>query len=176
MIQRIKGYKSDFAYYSFSCFNAFKRLKEKEEKKRTRIKRMNILSLVLSILTISVFMTQVLDLFAKEWSVLIASVLGLISIILNILSLLSMSEEKSSDYLIRAEKANILFKKAKDIQNLASAGCLSKEQMVKDLLYLQTESEKNALSPLPITSEDYEKAKQQLLQGETSYTTDDLNL
>lgn len=176
MIQRIKEYKTDFAYYSESCFNAFKRLKVKEKKKRARIKRMNICSLVLSILTISVFMTQILDLFTKEWSVLIASVSGLISIILNILSLLSVSEEKSSDYLIRAEKANILCKKARDIQNLASAGCLSKEQIVKELLYLQAESEKNALSPLPIMSEDYEKAKQQILQGVKSYTTDDLNL
>lgn len=121
-------------------------------------------------------MSQVLNLFAKDYSILLASILGLISIILNILSLLSIPEERSSDYLIRAEKVNILWKKTKDVENLAYAGSLSKEEIIRKLLYLQSEAEKNALNPLYISSEDYEKAKIQLSQGQKSYTRDDLNL
>ncbi|SUB89523.1 Uncharacterised protein [Porphyromonas macacae] len=104
------------------------------------------------------------------------TILGFIAIVLNLSSLLVPSKEKSLEYFVRAEKVNMLWKKSRDLENLIKAGVLSKEEIAKELLYFQSEAEKNALTPLYIAPKDYEKARKQLAQGQKSYTSEDLNL
>lgn len=168
LIQRIREYRADFAIYCYSCFNAFARLKKWEIRYKRIVTIINTLALVLSILTITSFVS--------EWGLSITTMLGFIAIVLNLSSLLVPSKENSLEYFVRAEKVNMLWKKSRDLENLIKAGVLSKEEIAKELLYFQSEAEKNALTPLYIAPEDYEKARKQLAQGQKSYTSEDLNL
>ena len=135
---------------------------------------MNVISLILSILGISAFITQVIDGLSREWSLFMATMLGLISIILNLLSLLHQYQEQSKEYFLRAEWVNVLWKKARNIEFLIQSEKISEEDIMKSIEYFQGEAEKYALKPLYITAEDYQMAREQLDKGQKSYTREEL--
>lgn len=175
LLTRIQEYKTDFACYTYSCFNAFARIKKIEEKREKRIKTTNFISLALSVLSVSAFMSIATDLLSKEWSVMIATLLGFVSVLLNIHSLLSNAQRESYKYLMRAERVNILWKDTRNTEALIGMGRLSEQEIIEKLEYYQSESKKHAQEPLYISSEDYELARKQLADGQKSYTSDELN-
>lgn len=174
LLQRVQEYKTDFACYSYSCFNAFKRLSEEESRRHKRRSSMNLISLLLSIFAISAFMTLAFDFFTKEVSLFIATILGLISIFLNLKDLTEKSKDVSYEYFLRAERVNVLWKKTRDIEAMIKAGCISVEDILAQITYFQSEAEKYALEPLYISHEDYELANEQLAQGQKSYNEEEL--
>ncbi len=174
LLQRVQEYKTDFACYSYSCFNAFRRLNEGESRRHKRRSIMNLISLLLSIFSISAFMTLVFDFFAKEVSLFIATILGIISIFLNLKDLIEKRKDISYEYFLRAERVNVLWKKTRDVEAMIKAGYMSEKDILDKITYFQTEAEKYALEPLYISREDYELAKEQLAQGQKSYNEEEL--
>ncbi|KGN79496.1 hypothetical protein HR13_07065 [Porphyromonas gulae] len=175
LLRRVQEYKTDFACYAYSCFNAFNRLSNLEQRKIKHIKLMNIFSLSLSVFSISAFMTQFLESIPKEISLLLATILGFISIILNLFSILSKEESQSKKYFIRAERVNVLWKEVRNIEALIYSGKISAEEVIDNLNYFQKETEKHATDPLYISPEDYDKARKQLKDGQKSYNEKELN-
>lgn len=175
LLTRIQEYKTDFAYYTYSCFNAFARIKKVEDKRESRNKVINFSSLALSVLSISAFMSVATDSLSREWSVMIATILGFFSVLLNIYSLLSNTQRKSHKYFMRAELVNVLWKDTRTTEALIDIGLLSEQEIIEKIEYYQNESKKYALDPLYISPEDYELARRQLGDGQKYYTRDELN-
>lgn len=174
LLKRVQEYKTDFASYAYSCFNAFARVKKMEEGREKRTKNINLASLALSILSMSAFMIIITDTLSREWSVMIATLLGFLSVLLNIYSLLSDTQKGSYKYLMRAERVNVLWKDTRNTEILIDTGLLSEQEIIEKIKYYQGESMKHAQDPLYISPEDYELARKQLADGQKSYEKEEL--